>query len=74
MTLKATLSEAMQSAIDEFQLTLNTAIPGYVLKFDAATQQAEIQIGIVRKTKTGDTATPTPIIKCPVSFSGGAKI
>jgi hypothetical protein len=68
----ATLSQAIQSVFDENIKTINTSIPGQVLKFDPSTQLAEIQVGIKRVNKDGEQTAITPIIEVPVLFSGGS--
>lgn len=64
------LSQAIQSAFNEVLQTVNTAIPGYVLKFDPSTQLAEIQVGIKRVNKNGEQTAITPIIEVYIQFPG----
>jgi hypothetical protein len=47
-----------------------TQIPGHILTFDPTTQLAQLQIGIVGVTEDG-AFNHSPIIECPVHFSGG---
>jgi hypothetical protein len=64
-------SEALRLAFNEVLQTVNTSIPGHVLKFDPSTQLAEIQVGIKRVNKNGEQTAITPIIEVMVNFSGG---
>lgn len=47
-----------------------TAIPAHVAAFDPATQLAQIELGIQRVDIDGKTATPPPIVDCPVLMPG----
>lgn len=67
---KKTLSDAIQSAFDEVLKTVNTSIPGQVIKFDPSTQLAEVQIGIKRVNKNSEQTAITPIIEVMVNFAG----
>ena len=67
----AVLSQAIQSAFDEVLKTVNTSIPGHILKFDPSTQLAEVQVGIKRVNKSKEQTNITPIIEVMVQFSGG---
>ena len=69
----AVLSQAIQSAFDEVLKTVNTSLPGHVLKFDPSTQLAQIQPGIKRVNTNGEQTAITPIIEVLVNFSGGKK-
>lgn len=65
------LKRFILSLFREKQKNLFTQIPGYVLAFDPSTQLAQVQIGIVGTDEDG-TFNHSPIIQCPVHFSGGA--
>lgn len=48
-----------------------TCVPGHILTFDAATQRAQVQIGIIRVDSVSKTTfNPPPIVDVPVSFPG----
>lgn len=65
-----TMSDAVGVAIHNKLKLVNTAIPGYFLKFDPATQLAEIQVSIERVNVNGEAERWSPIIQCPVHFTG----
>lgn len=71
MTSRATLTNAIENGIRNKLKGVNTAIPGYVLKFDPSTQLAELQISIERVDLNGNSEKWSPIIQCPVHFAGG---
>lgn len=64
--LNTVIDTAMRGALkDTF-----TSVPGHVIAFDAATQRAQVQIGIVRVDINGATFEIPPIVDVPVSFPG----
>ena len=63
-------SQAFRMVLNEFKKEINTSIPGHVLKFDPATQLAEIQIGIKQVRTSSEQVAITPIIEVYVQFSG----
>lgn len=64
--LNTVIDAAMRGALkDTF-----TSVPGYVVAFDAATQRAQVQIGIVRVDIDGAIFEIPPIVDVPVSFPG----
>lgn len=70
MTNKATITEAIGNGVSQRLKLVNTAIPGYFLKFDPETQLAEIQVSIERVDKDGVSNKWSPLIECPVQFPG----
>lgn len=50
---------------------LGTSVPGHIIAFDEDTQLAQLQIGIVKLNKKLEPIEPSPIIECPIVFSGG---
>lgn len=64
------MSRAFRLSFDGLMSGINTSLPGRVMTFDASTQLAEVQAGIMMVTDDGDLAMP-PIISVPVVFSGG---
>lgn len=64
--LNTVIDAAMRGALkDTF-----TSVPGYVVAFNAATQRAQVQIGIVRVDIDGAIFEIPPIVDVPVSFPG----
>lgn len=57
----------------EMMKQAGTSITGHVLSFDPDTQLAQLQIGVLGEDKQGNAVKPTPIIECPVNFSGGSE-
>lgn len=51
---------------------VRTAVPGHVLKFDPATQLAEVQIGLMLEDRQGEQQARRPIVRVPVQFWGAA--
>lgn len=69
--MKQKPSTVMRKAFDNFMQDVATSTVGHILAFDPTTQLAQVQIGIVRVTVTGETFEPAPIVECPVYFAGG---
>lgn len=64
--LQDVLDRAMSGALrDTF-----TSVPGHIIAFNAATQRAQVQIGIVRVDVDGTVYELPPIVDVPVSFPG----
>lgn len=51
---------------------MRTSVPGHVLSFEASTQMAEVQVGLMLEDRFGAKQARRPIIKVPVHFWGGA--
>lgn len=49
---------------------VRTSVPGHVLRFDPATQLAEVQIGLMLEDRLGNTDQRRPIVRVPVQFWG----
>lgn len=73
MTQKITTTELARRTFLELMKNVGTSIPGNFISFDASTQLAQIQIGIVRIDVNGNTFEPSPLIECPVAFLGGSQ-
>ena len=73
MTQTATLTDLTKRTFFEMMKDVATSTPGHVIAFDPATQLAQIQIGIVRKTVNGVEFNPAPLITVPIYFAGGSK-
>lgn len=63
----------LQEVFIELMKDVGTNITGHLLAFDATTQLAQVQIGILAKDDNGNDIKPAPIIECPVHFSGGSE-
>lgn len=72
MTITTKLTELTKRSFIEMMKDVGTSIPGHIIAFDPATQLAQVQIGVVRIDRNGNTSTPSPIIECPVQFPGGS--
>lgn len=60
----------IETAFQNNMKDVYTGIPGHVLSFNAATQRAQVQIGIIRVNIDDTTWTPPPIVDVPVQFPG----
>lgn len=67
---RASGSQVQKVAFTENMKTVYTSIPGHILSFDAATQRAQVQIGIQRVDINGISWIPAPIVDVPVCFPG----
>ena len=67
---RAPVQTVIDAAVSGALMDTFTSIPGYVVAFDAATQRAQVQIGVVRVNKDGSTFDIPPIVDVPVSFPG----
>ncbi len=67
---RAPVQTVIDAAVSGALMDTFTSIPGYVVAFDAATQRAQVQIGIMRVNKDGSTFDIPPIVDVPVSFPG----
>lgn len=65
------LTETFDFIFRQKQKSINTAIPGYILAFDASTQTAQVQIGIKRVYADGTSKPIAPLIEVPVLVYGG---
>lgn len=65
-------NELIKRTFIEMMKDIGTSIPGHILAFDPDTQLAQVQMGIERKARGGDTFVPAPLVECPVYFPGGA--
>jgi hypothetical protein len=73
MSISKTLTNLLKRSFVEMMKDVGTSIPGHFLAFDADTQLAQIQIGVVRIDVNGKKFTPPPLIECPVAFLGGSQ-
>lgn len=64
-------TEAALQVFIENMKDVYTMIPGHVTAFDASTQRAQLQIGVLVYDLDNKPNKPTPIVECPVHFSGG---
>jgi hypothetical protein len=70
---QAQFSKMMRDIFGEYlKDNMRTSVPGHVLSFDPATQQAEVQIGLMLEDRQGVQATRRPVIHVPVQFWGAA--
>lgn len=67
---RAPLNTVIDAAMRGALMDTFTSVPGYVVAFDAATQRAQVQIGIQRVDIDGMTFNVPPIVDVPVSFPG----
>jgi len=66
--------QLIRGSFVELMKNVGTSIPGHITGFDAATQLAQVQIGIEILTVAGDSATPSVIVEVPVYQPGGKYI
>ena len=71
-TVSMKQSELLRRSFAEMMIDVATSTVGHVLAFDPVTQLAQLQIGIVKVSATGETFEPAPIVECPVYFAGGS--
>lgn len=70
---QAEFSKMLRDVFGEYlKDNMRTSIPGHVLKFDPATQMAEIQIGLMLEDRQGKQEARRPIICVPVQFWGAS--
>lgn len=67
---RAPLNTVIDAAMRGALMDTFTSVPGYVIAFNAATQRAQVQIGIQRVDIDGVTFNVPPIVDVPVSFPG----
>lgn len=67
---RAPVQIVIDAALSGALMDTFTSIPGYVVAFDAATQRAQVQIGVMRVNVDGTTFDIPPIVDVPVSFPG----
>lgn len=65
------LIDCLNTFFEERMKGIFTALPGHVVSFDAATQTAQVQIGILGQDNAGNAVTPTLIGDVPVYVYGG---
>lgn len=63
-------NQLIETAFHNNMKNVYTGIPGHVLSFNASTQRAQIQIGIVRINNDGTIWNIPPIVDVPVQFPG----
>ncbi|WP_236170140.1 Gp138 family membrane-puncturing spike protein [Pseudomonas parasichuanensis] len=68
---RAKQAKMLRDAFREVMKGVCTSIPGHVLTFDAETQLAQLQVGVLRVDINGAEFTVPPIIEVPVHFPGG---
>jgi len=66
------MTQAIESVLNEVLQTINTTIPGSILSFDPATQLAQVQVGVKRVDKKGVQTAHQPIIEVTVHFAGSS--
>lgn len=67
---RAPLNTVIDAAMRGALMDTFTSVPGHVIAFNAATQRAQVQIGIQRVDIDGVTFNIPPIVDVPVSFPG----
>lgn len=67
---RAPLNTVIDAAMRGALMDTFTSVPGHVIAFNAATQRAQVQIGIQRVDIDGVTFNVPPIVDVPVSFPG----
>lgn len=63
--------QLLKTCFWELMKYVNTSIPGYVETFDTDSQLATLRIGINKVNNDDTQEEHTPLIQCPVQFSGG---
>lgn len=71
--VQAQFSKMLRESFGEYlKDNVRTSIPGHVLKFDPATQLAEVQIGLMLGDRLGASQPRRPVIQVPVQFWGAS--
>ena len=73
MTQTTTQTELIKRSFIEMMKDIGTSIPGRVIAFDSETQTAQLQIAINGLDADLVPFKHSPLIQCPVYFSGGSE-